>query len=171
MKSFKQFVVEDSNPGDANDYHHTSQNEIDVKSHNEGKGLNPNHPIWLSHNKNQAEGWHQHIADGAGWHEPGSAYTYKVKIHGKIAHHKDPKVKDLFKEHGIDASDYSEDLVSNPDHEEVHDHPATKILKQAGYHGYTYPDYDSHDFEKDHDATVIFNRKHAKMELLWKTEV
>ena len=159
MKTFKRFMREDSNPSDSHDYHHTSRNAIDTDAHNSGKGSNPDHPMWLSHNKDQASGWHKHTKDNEG-----SAHTYKVKVSGKIAHHKDPKVKALFKKHGHDMNDYHDHLVGNPSHKGVHDHPATKMLQKAGYHGHTHPDYDPHDFSKDHDSTVVFHRKHAKME-------
>lgn len=158
MLRFKRFIAEDSNPGDKHDFHHTSHDHIDVDKHNAGKGKDPNHPMWLSHNAQQAKGWHQNTRE-----ETGQAHTYKVKVAGKIAHHKDEKVKALFKKHGHDMNDYHADLVGNPEHEEVHGHPATKMLQKAGYHGHTHPDYDPHDFQNDHDSTVVFHRKHATM--------
>lgn len=159
MLSFKRFIAEDSNPGDTHDYHHTSYNKIDINKHNAGKGKNPNHPVWLSHNSHQADGWHRNTHQ-----ETGQAHTYRVKVHGNIAHHKDEKVKALFKKHGHDMDRYHNHLVGNPDHNEVHGHPATKMLQKAGYHGHTHPDYDPHNFQRDHDSTVVFHRKHTTMQ-------
>lgn len=143
---------------DSHDYHHTSHANIDTDKHNAGKGKNPSHPVWLSHNSHQAKGWHNIVKD-----DSGKAHTYKAKVNGKIAHHHDPKVKSLFKKHGHDMHDYHADLVGNPDHKEVHNHPATKMLKKAGYVGHSHPDYDPHDNQKDHDSTVVFHRKNVHM--------
>ena len=141
----------------SHDHHHTSVSKIDTDKHNAGKGKNPEHPMWLSHNAHQAAGWHKSAEK-----ENGKAHTYKVKVNN-IARHTDPKVKSLFKKHGHNMKDYHTDLVSNPNHKEVHNHPATKMLKKAGYNGHTHSDYHSHDFQKDHDSTVVFHRKHATM--------
>lgn len=155
LKSFKRYIAESTDS--SHDHHHTSASKIDTDKHNAGKGKNPEHPMWLSHNAHQAAGWHKNHEQ-----DHGKAHTYKVKVN-KIAHHTDPKVKSLFKKHGHNMKDYHTDLVSNPNHKEVHNHPATKMLKKAGYHGHTHSDYHSHDFGKDHDSTVVFHRKHATM--------
>lgn len=155
MHRFKSFLVEEATP--SLDHHHTSSSKIDVDKHNSGKGKNPDHPMWLSHSAHQAKGWHNNAKS-----ENGSAHTYKVKVN-KIAHHTDPKVKSLFKKHGHDIHDYHATLIGNPSHKEVHNHPATKMLQKHGFHGHTHSDYNSHDFNKDHDSTVVFHRKHATM--------
>ena len=155
MKSFKRYITESTDS--THDHHHTSAVKIDTDKHNAGKGKNAEHPMWLSQSAHQAAGWHKNAES-----ETGKAHTYKVKVK-KIAHHTDPKVKSLFKKHGNSMKDYHTDLVSNPHHKEVHNHPATKMLKKAGYHGHTHSDYDSHNFQKDHDSTVVFHRKHATM--------
>lgn len=135
------------------DYHHTNNNKIDISAHSTNE-----HPIWLSHNVQQANGWHKNTEE-----EHGKAHTYSAKINGKIANHHDDTIKTLFKKHKIDGSQYHDTLVSNPDSSEVHNHAATKVLKKHGYVGYSHPDYDSTNFQKDHDSTVVFHRKHVEL--------
>ncbi len=157
MFRFKTFISE-------NDYHHSSHLNINTDKHNSGKSRSADHAMWLSHNAHQAKGWHNIQKDNFG-----KAHTYKVRVKGKIAHHEDKKVKALFKKHGHHMGNYHVDLISNPTHKEVQNHPATLTLKKAGYVGHTHPDYDSHDTQKDHDSTVIFHRKNTTH--LTKTDV
>lgn len=154
MITFKSFLKENTEQ----DYHHTSGSSINTEKHNAGKGENPEHPVWLSHDSHQAKGWHNRIKDNEG-----SAHTYKVAVKGKIARHDDPEVKALLKKHGHDSDDYHSLLASNPSPKEVHEHPATKTLQKHGYVGYTHPDYDPHNDQKDHDSTVVFNRKNTQL--------
>ena len=142
-----------SESSSSHDYHHTSVDKIDQKQH-----ASSEHPMWLSHSAHQASGWHANSKD-----EHDSAHTYTAKVHGKIANHEDHKVKELLHKHKIDQDDYHGHLASNPSSHEVHDHPATKLLKKHGYSGYSHPDYDPHDFQKDHDSTVVFHRKDVSL--------
>lgn len=153
MKNFKTFVASLNESSSSHDYHHTSVDKIDQKKHSSSE-----HPMWLSHSAHQAAGWHQNAKD-----EHDSAHTYTAKVNGKIAHHDNHEVKELLHKHKVDQDDYHADLASNPESKEVHEHPATKLLKKHGYAGYSHPDYDPHDNQKDHDSTVVFHRKDVSL--------
>ncbi len=159
MKTFKSLQEEIhttlNEASSAHNYHHTSVNMIDQKKH-----ASSMRPMWLSHSAGQAGGWHKNAKD-----ENGSAYTYTAKVNGKIAHHDNHEVKALLHKYKVDQDDYHDVLVTNPEPKEVHNHPATKILKKHGYVGYSHPDYDSRDWEKDHDSTVVFHRKNVILTL------
>lgn len=124
--------------------YHTSPDPINIRS----IGKNP---MWFSHNITQAKGWHSITRENAG-----GAHTYKVDVNAKIAHYQDPKIKKLFADAGIDQVKYEMDLVANPNAREVMSHEGTKLLIKNGYGGYTHLDYDSTDFQKDHESTVVF---------------
>lgn len=153
MITFKQYI----NESIQHDYHHSSIKKINIEKHNSGKDSKSNYPIWLSHNEHQAEGWTKNLFD-----EYRSASTYKVSIKGPIANHADPKIKNILKNHDEEYIDaFHANLSSNPEAEYVHSHPIVKELQKHGYIGYSHPDYDPHDFSKDHDSTVIFNRRNT----------
>ena len=146
MKKFKQFIKEND---DQHDYHHaTHADSFDTKS---------DKPLWLSHNKHQAKGWHN--TDNS---EKSSSFKVELKPGTKIAHHNDPAVHDHLAKHGVDKDKYVSHLTSNPDHHEINSHPGTKALKKAGYHGISHPDYDPHDNQKDHDTTMLFGTSRIK---------
>lgn len=153
LTSIKLAYIEMLNEARTPNYYHTHSVPIDQKTH-----ATAEHPIWLSHSLHQASGWHRNAKE-----DNGSAHTYTAKIDGKIARHNDPKVKELLDKHKIDRRDYHDTLTMNPEANEVHDHPATKLLKEHGYVGYSHPDYDPHDFQKDHDSTVVFHRKNVSL--------
>ena len=148
-QKFVSYIIKEDTIDEAKMYHTSPTTILSVKDK----------PMWFSHNEKQAKGWHANTKDNHG-----KAYTYKFDVKGKIADYKDPKVKKLFNDAGINQMDYENDLVSNPSASEVLKHKGTKLLQKNGYVGYTHSDYDSTDFGKDHDSTLIFTpRKNAKM--------
>lgn len=144
MKTLAQILIETKNESEY--FHATHDRSIDTKA---------NHPIWLSHNEQQAHGWHK-ISRGS--------TSFKVKLHAgtKLAHRDDPKVHDHLAKHGVDVYNYEADMTANPESHEVHEHPGTKALKSAGYHGFVHLDYDPHNSEKDHLSTLLFDRSRIK---------
>jgi hypothetical protein len=160
MKSFKEFVHNDNH----HDFHHTSIH---------GKlETDKDYPIWLSHNRHQARGWHTNSklqgVDGS------KTKTFKVKLKhdAKIAQYKDESVKKHLAKYGVDAQEYSADMACNASKKDVDEHPGTIALKNAGYHGITHDDYNPHNFQKDHDSTLLFDRskihKHYTARKLFK---
>jgi hypothetical protein len=146
MKRYRQFILENQ---EEHDYHHaTHADSFDTKS---------DKPLWLSHSEHQAKGWHN--TDNS---EKTSSYKIKLKPGTKIAHHADPKVRDHLAKNGVHINNYVGDLTSNPDHKEINSHPGTQALKNAGYHGFTHPDYDPHNNQKDHDTTLLFSASHVQ---------
>ena len=109
-------------------------------------------PIWLGHRKETAKGYYVGRKMGA--------HLSRYDVKGKIAHHKDPKVKGLFRDHGHSQHDYHYQLSENPRVKTVHDHPATKTLKKHGYVGYSHPDT-MEGAARNHN-TVVFHRKHVE---------
>jgi hypothetical protein len=108
-------------------------------------------PMWFSHDLKQAAAWKNVVSK-----DHGKAYSYEMKISGKIADYKDSKIKKLFKDANEDQNGYDIDLTSNPNEKQVNSFEGTILLKKNGYVGYTYLDYDPLDFQKDHPATIIF---------------
>ena len=144
MLRFKQFISESDST-----VFHTSPKPISQV----GSGA-----MFFSLSHEHAKGWHANSMDNHG-----SAHTYSAQVTGNIAHHSDPKVKKVLSDAGVDQDDYHADLASNPSAKEVADHPGTKALSKAGYHGLVYPDYHPADFDKDADAMVVFNpSEHVK---------
>lgn len=155
MQTFKHFLNLLNEETFKFDYHHTSAVKIKPKEHSANED-----PMWFSHSREEADKWHSNAMLNHG-----SAYTYSAKINGKIAHHTDPEVQAIFKKHNIDQDEYHADLVSNPEYDEVHAHEGTQLLKKYGYAGYTHPDYDPADSQKDQDSTLVFHRKDAQLKL------
>jgi hypothetical protein len=142
MKKLSQILAESSDSF----YHASNDKKINTKI---------KHPIWLSHNEHQARGWHKLVPES-------TSFKVELKPGTKIAHYADQKVEEHLKKHGVDIDDYAADLTANPESHEVYNHPGTKALKAAGYHGFTHQDYDPHDNQKDHETTVLFDRSRIK---------
>lgn len=118
--------------------------------------LDQTKPMWFALEYDHSlKGWYENSLQ-----ESGTAYLYEAFITGKIAVQGDPAIDELFNSEGLDiVDDYIvEVVVQNPTADEVDQAEGTRLLKEAGYVGLIYYDYDPRDFEKDLEALIIFDQ-------------
>ncbi len=122
--------------------YHTSAKEIDIDTSKE--------PLWFAlEEKHATDGWAKNIeSDG------GKAQIYKREFTGNMIKRED--ARRLFEENGLDFSDYEISLTENPTAKEVLGMKGTKLLKEKGFDGLEFMDYDPRDFQKDLKAAIIF---------------
>jgi hypothetical protein len=127
---------------------HVSKSRIDE--------LSQNQPMWFALEYDHSlNGWYENSLQ-----ETGSAYLYEAVISGKIAVQGDPVIDKLFNDNDLDlVDDYIVDvIVQNPTADEVNASEGTKLLKEAGYSGLIYYDYDPRDFDNDLEALIVFDQ-------------